>query len=989
MVVTGVPVLGGTLAQARQCLGAIISGLMLTAWGGRVGSQPIVPDGSTSTAVEAGNVVVPTNLNSIRGTNLFHSFDRFHVPLEGVTFSVGTTGINGGRITNIFNRVTGNEPSSILGTIQTAREFPIANFYLLNPNGIVLGSNARLDVGGSFIATTATAVGFSGGGSFTTDRRNTNFFAGSPLTLQFSVEQPGAIINQGQLEVKTGQDIILAGGTVVSPRTLVAPAGKVDVVAVAGNATVTLRAPGSIVGLEVRAGSLAPQWSGKITELPQLAQWLTGASSRPEAQELAVNPDGSLELLPQGRSPGLGTLLLGNGRLEPIGELVVQPGDVILGSIAAADIQAIASNNLAVFVPNIQGRGSVLLQGQNRLLLRDTLETAAVIGAGSNLTFRGDREIDILALNHPTSPMNSGGNITFRSDGKILADGFFTAQGTIGARTVTNNVTGLLSAVEFEEVQGNVRFLPLDQQRRTLTENLLAHRNLDRIARNTTDPVPVAPPPSPPTPAAGDSLTTLAVQASLSSLHLSTATPLPLALDLLLERGKILEAQQTLDLAILGELDRYLGNITPKVNSQVLAQLNPDQQKLYQQYQALQGKEGELGQFLARPDVQRLAQQVREINLQQLQRELDQLDPQAAILYPVLRQDRVEMILIAPGIPPLRRTSYISRAQFLELLQNFRYSLEAIYDVEANPQGQGQALYRHLIQPLEDILEARRIRTLFYVPTAQLRYVPLAALHDGQQWLGQRFRISTITSASLQNFTPRLPSLPRLLAGALTQSQTVNLGGRQFLFAGLPSARGEVNYLTSLVKNSSKLFDQDFSPLAVQGQTRSFNWLHLATHAVFLPGTPADSFIVFGNGERQNFQDLRQWDLGNVDLVVLSACETAAGEVLGNGEEILGFGYLMQERGARTTIASLWSISDGGTQAWMEIFYTLLTSQNLSVAEAVRLTQQILITGDFRPLGEKAQVLQQRLRSHLPPSTLENLSHPYYWAPFLVIGNGL
>ncbi|MFN3360832.1 MAG: filamentous hemagglutinin N-terminal domain-containing protein, partial [Pseudanabaenaceae cyanobacterium] len=476
---------------AMQRWGLLGSGIILTLFCGWARSQPIVPDGSTSTAVEGGNVIVPTNLNSIRGTNLFHSFDRFHVPPEGVTFSVGSTGINGGRITNIFNRVTGSEPSSILGTINTARDLPIANFYLLNPNGIVFGNNSRLDIGGSFVATTATAIGFSGGGIFTTDRGNSNFFAGSPLSLQFSVMQPGAIINQGQLEVKTGQDIILAGGTVVSPRTLVAPAGKVDVVAVAGNSTVTLRAPGSILGLEVRSGSLAPQWSGKITELPHLAQLLTGTPSRPEAQELAVNPDGSLELLPQGRSPGLGTLLLGNGKLEPIGELVIQPGDVVLGSMAAADIQAIASNNVALFVPNIQGRGTVLLQGQNRLLLRDTLETPAVIGAGSNLTFRGDREIDILALNHPSSPMSSGGNITFRSDGKILADGFFTAQGTIGARTVTNNVTSLFSAVEFEEVQGNVRFLPLEQQRRSLTENILAHRNLDRLARNTTDPVPL------------------------------------------------------------------------------------------------------------------------------------------------------------------------------------------------------------------------------------------------------------------------------------------------------------------------------------------------------------------------------------------------------------------------------------------------------------------------------------------------------------------
>jgi CHAT domain-containing protein len=122
--------------------------------------------------------------------------------------------------------------------------------------------------------------------------------------------------------------------------------------------------------------------------------------------------------------------------------------------------------------------------------------------------------------------------------------------------------------------------------------------------------------------------------------------------------------------------------------------------------------------------------------------------------------------------------------------------------------------------------------------------------------------------------------------------------------------------------------------------------------------------------------------------VVLSACETAAGEVLGNGEEILGFGYLMQERGARTTIASLWSVSDGGTQAWMEIFYTLLAQGGISKAEAMHLTQRILITQDFSPLGNRANIITERLRSRLPQFTIENLDHPYYWSPFLLIGNG-
>jgi CHAT domain-containing protein len=432
-----------------------------------------------------------------------------------------------------------------------------------------------------------------------------------------------------------------------------------------------------------------------------------------------------------------------------------------------------------------------------------------------------------------------------------------------------------------------------------------------------------------------------------------------------------------------------LGNVTPQANPQLLSQLSPEQRQLYQEYQALtRSNDPKLAQFLARPQVQSLARQVRDANLRQLQKDLANLDAKSAVLYPVIRDDRVELILIAPGFPPLRRSSYIPRSELVKHLQDFRYSLEAIYDVEADPKKQGQILYRHLIQPLEDILEAQNIRTLFYAPSAQLRYVPLNALYDGRQWLSERFLINNITSASLQNFAPKPQAPPRMLAAALTQPQILSIGSQTFHFGGLPSARGEVNYLTSLIAPSTKLLDQEFSPANTRQQSQSFNWLHLATHGVFLPGRPEDSFILFGDGQHQNFRALRQWDLANIDLVVLSACETAAGEILGNGEEILGFGYLMQERGARSTIASLWSVSDGGTQAWMEIFYTLLVKQKMTKAEAMAVTQRILITKDFSPLGDQASLIQDRIIARLPQSTIENLDHPYYWAPFLLIGNG-
>jgi CHAT domain-containing protein len=127
-------------------------------------------------------------------------------------------------------------------------------------------------------------------------------------------------------------------------------------------------------------------------------------------------------------------------------------------------------------------------------------------------------------------------------------------------------------------------------------------------------------------------------------------------------------------------------------------------------------------------------------------------------------------------------------------------------------------------------------------------------------------------------------------------------------------------------------------------------------------------------------------------LVVLSACQTAASGELGSGEEILGFGYQIQRTGAEAAIASLWSVDDGGTQVLMNALYTALNNR-MSTAEALRQAQIALITKNFSavgvPRGEEAWIEVVSTQTGLPPQVSNNLNHPYYWAPFILIGNGL
>jgi CHAT domain-containing protein len=111
---------------------------------------------------------------------------------------------------------------------------------------------------------------------------------------------------------------------------------------------------------------------------------------------------------------------------------------------------------------------------------------------------------------------------------------------------------------------------------------------------------------------------------------------------------------------------------------------------------------------------------------------------------------------------------------------------------------------------------------------------------------------------------------------------------------------------------------------------------------------------------------------------------------LGNGEEILGFGYQIQRTGADAAIASLWSVSDGGTQALMNTFYTALQTKTMTQAEALRQAQVALITGNYTALGDRrGSIIVEFIGDTLPKSVQERLSHPYYWAPFILIGNGL
>lgn len=502
--------------------------------------------------------------------------------------------------------------------------------------------------------------------------------------------------------------------------------------------------------------------------------------------------------------------------------------------------------------------------------------------------------------------------------------------------------------------------------------------------------------------------------------------------DLLLKRDRILEAQQVLDLLKIQELDDYLRNVRGG-GGQALYEL-PAEQAILAKYNALNQSAIALGQELnSLQEIARSgkaltpAQEQRKEQLLQLQADLKQqfnafaqdkevasflqqlriTEPNvtipledlagfskqlaklnAVMLYPLVLNDRLELIITAPNAQPLRRTVNVTRQELNQTIQEFRAALQ---DPTRDAKPAAQKLYTWLIKPLEADLQAAQPKTIIYAPDGLLRYIPLAALYDGQKWLVQRYAINNITSKSVDDLTTKPEGKLRVLAGAFgTADQQVPFAGQTFSFRGLAFTVKEVEALAKRLPGTVELLGQAFTPTATTRQMNEYTIVHLATHASLVPKV-GNSFIVFGDGTATSLTDIEKWTLDAVDLIVLSACETGLGGKFGkNGEEVLGLGYQFTKKDkAKAAIASLWSVNDGGTQVLMDAFYANLQAGKTK-AEALRQAQITLVTGQAEASSSnRSATLVARWQGQLPSKVINQLNHPYYWAPFILIGNGL
>ena len=435
---------------------------------------------------------------------------------------------------------------------------------------------------------------------------------------------------------------------------------------------------------------------------------------------------------------------------------------------------------------------------------------------------------------------------------------------------------------------------------------------------------------------------------------------------LLLQQNRVMEAMQVLDLLKVQELQDYLKDIK---GNQLTAQglpLLPQEREIVQAFD----QNPAINKTISNPAVTALVAQLRQTAAAQnltlpaykdLQARIQKLGKNIALFYPLILDDRLELVLFIPDRPPIRKTVNVKRAEFEQEIRAFRQALPDVTKLLKIRQS-GQQLYTWLVQPIDAELKAAKVQTIVYAPDGQMRYVPLAALYDGTQWLTERYQINYLTALALTPIDAPDKRSPTALTGALTQGRTITVAGATYSFGSLAYTKAEVNQIAKTIPNTKSLIDQPFNRRNLLAQMPQATIVHLATHAKF-GGTPEESFIVLGDGDVVTLREIEAWKLPNVSLFVLSACETGVGGKLGNGLEILGFGYQMQRTGSRAAIASLWAVQDDGTSVLMNEFYGAL-QKGSSKAEALRQAQIELINDS-------------------------NYRHPLYWAPFILIGNGL
>ena len=435
------------------------------------------------------------------------------------------------------------------------------------------------------------------------------------------------------------------------------------------------------------------------------------------------------------------------------------------------------------------------------------------------------------------------------------------------------------------------------------------------------------------------------------------------------QAGRILKTQGNIESAIaayeqaidtLQLLRRDLVAVNPNVRFDYRDEVEP----VYRQYvQLLLNDVDSLPPDIKQEHLQKAREAIESLQLAQLEnyfreacvvyqpKAIEAIDPEAAVVYPILLDDRLEVILSLPNQPLQHYGNSLTSIQREQIFREINQTLNPVFlPNEILPPA--QQLYDWLVRPSKVSLEQQEIKTIVFVLDDLLRNIPMSVLHDGERYLIEQYNVALAPGLQLLESTPNLKEYD-VLTGGLTVARQG--------FSSLPYVKQELEQISQLV-SAQILIDEEFTRTDFKNQIdkEPLSTIHLATHGQF-SSNAEDTFLLTWT-DKINVKDLgnvlQQQSNNPLELLVLSACETA----LGDNRAALGMAGVAVRSGARSTVASLWAVQDDSTALLMSEFYRGLIQSKLTKAEALRQAQLSLLNNP-------------------------QYNHPYYWSPFVLVGN--
>lgn len=363
-----------------------------------------------------------------------------------------------------------------------------------------------------------------------------------------------------------------------------------------------------------------------------------------------------------------------------------------------------------------------------------------------------------------------------------------------------------------------------------------------------------------------------------------------------------------------------------------------------------------------------------------------QTGQKAVVIYTLEAEENYRGLLITPDkivavSYPIKVAELRQKAgKFFGQLSEVNKQTNAPKLPESEVQKTGKELYSIVFTPIDVRLKELGIKpdVLMWSLDGALRYLPVAALYDGKQYLAERYRNVVFTRANSERMLA--PVSPMWTGSGFYNSKEYSLPVRNaddgtmklIGFDGLKNAKTEVETIfgtkqTRGILGGDLLFNEQFTKESLLKALKLNRPLvHIASHFKFEAGDASSSFLLLGDGKKLTLEDIKNApdDLfKGVELLTLSACETGVQkERESDGREIDSFAELAQRKGAKAVMASLWRVDDESTARLMMEFYLTRQTNKLTKVEALQKAQLSLIKS-------------------------KDYSHPYYWSPFILIGN--